>query len=86
MTYQPWYTEMQHKQAAEDFKKSLLGKELKKKKQEEEEKKRRKQMMRKKISQRLKKPLFKPGRRTGTRGSGLGVSASAGIRGLWGRI
>lgn len=38
------------------------------------------------ISRRLKQPLFKPGRRTRTKGSGIRVSASSGIRGLWGTL
>lgn len=35
-----------------------------------------------KIDNRLKKPFFKPSKKTKTRGSGMQVSASAGIKGL----
>jgi hypothetical protein len=56
---------------------------------EEKERKIREQKVKERnkiIAQRLNKPLFKPGRRTMTRGSGIRVSVSAGIKGLWGTI
>jgi len=81
--FQPWYVDYEINRKQEDFKKSILGKQLIKQKADKEKKEKERLKKQKQIRKRLNKPLFKEGGRTGTRGGGVRVSAQAGIRGFF---